>query len=504
MVSMANFFERPLFIFEMANNHMGDVDHGLRMIREFHSVAIKYDFRLAFKFQLRTIPEFIHPDLRDRMDIKYVKRFSETALSRTDFDRLNKEVKDLGMLSICTPFDEMAVDTVVDMDFDVIKIASCSFTDWPLLEKIVAQDKPILASTAGSNLQEIDNVVSFFQHRQKEFAILHCVGEYPTEVSKLQLNQIDMFQKRYPDVTIGYSTHEEPGNTDSIKLAVAKGSMIFEKHVAVETEAYPKNAYSATPAQIDGWLQAASEAYAMCGVDDGRHLFSEKEQADLRQFKRGVFVKRPIKAGEQVKPEDCYFAWPTEPGQILANEFSKYMDFTSLVDLDQDGGLFHEQQTIDNHREEVYRIVQDINDMVKASGIPVPGKAELEISHHYGIEKFYEFGITMVTVVNRDYCKKYIIVLPDQYHPEQYHNQKEETFIIQHGEFDVELDGEHKTYSRGDVITVKPGVRHAFSSKTGGIIEEISTTHFVDDSYYTDPTIAENKNRKTFLSHWIL
>jgi D-lyxose ketol-isomerase len=54
------------------------------------------------------------------------------------------------------------------------------------------------------------------------------------------------------------------------------------------------------------------------------------------------------------------------------------------------------------------------------------------------------------------------------------------------------------------VITVKPGVKHAFSSVTGGIIEEISTTHFVNDSYYTDPAIAENQNRKTFLSHWIL
>ncbi len=32
---MKNYFDRPLFIFEMANNHMGSLEHGLNMIRAF-------------------------------------------------------------------------------------------------------------------------------------------------------------------------------------------------------------------------------------------------------------------------------------------------------------------------------------------------------------------------------------------------------------------------------------------------------------------------------------
>ena len=501
---MATMFAEPLFIFELANNHMGDVNHGLRMIREFHKIASRFDFRFAFKFQLRTIPEFIHPHYRDRMDIKYVKRFTDTALVKEDFMTLHQEVKHLGMLSICTPFDEIAVATVASMEFDAFKIASCSFTDWPLLEEIVKYDLPIIASTAGSEITEIDNVVSFFQHRAKDFAILHCVGEYPTQDSQLQLNQIDMFKKRYPDITVGYSTHEEPDNVESIKLAVAKGSMIFEKHVAIETEAYPKNAYSSTPSQINNWLEAAAQAYAMCGVSGERHVFSEKEKSDLRQFKRGVFVKRDVKAGEIIKPEDCYFSWPKDDDQLLANDFSKYMQFTTKRDLKKDDGLLFAHLHVQNNREKVHQIVQSVNELVKQSNVPVPGWADLEISHHYGIDKFDEYGITMVTIVNRDYCKKYIIMLPGQNHPEQYHKQKEETFVILHGEFEMALDGDPRIAKRGDVITIKPGTRHAFSSASGGIIEEISTTHFVNDSYYTDPSIVENKNRKTLLSYWIL
>jgi N-acetylneuraminate synthase len=67
----------------------------------------------------------------------------------------------LGFLSICTPFDEKSVDLIDQQKFNIIKIASCSFTDWPLLERVVRSDKPIIASTAGASLEEIDKVVSF-------------------------------------------------------------------------------------------------------------------------------------------------------------------------------------------------------------------------------------------------------------------------------------------------------------------------------------------------------
>ena len=132
------------------------------------------------------------------MDLKYVKRFRETQLSREQFQRLKKAVESHGFVPMCTPFDEPSVDLIEKMDFGIIKIASCSFTDWPLLERIVKTDKPLIASTAGAGLEEIDKVVSFFQHREKEFALMHCVGEYPTRIDSLQMNQIDLLKQRYP------------------------------------------------------------------------------------------------------------------------------------------------------------------------------------------------------------------------------------------------------------------------------------------------------------------
>jgi len=500
---MNHTFPNPLFVFEMANNHMGDVNHGLRMIHEFAEVKKYYDYNFAFKFQLRDIDTFIHPSYKDRLDLKYIKRFSETRLSREHFRELKDEAGKHGFISICTGFDERSIDLIEEMEFDIIKIASCSLTDWPLLERIAFTNKPIIASTAGSPLSDIDNVVSFLQHRKKQLAILHCVGEYPTQIAQLQLNQIDLFSKRYPDMTIGYSTHEDPDNMDSIKIAIAKGAKIFEKHVAVITEEYPKNAYSATPSQISQWLRSAQNAFAICGVVGERAKFSKKELDDLRQFKRGVFAAKDMKKGNIINKAEIFYAFPNQDDQLLANDISKYTEYILKRDINIFEPICSTDVERTEKREQVYAIVQRVKKLLKEGNVIFPGKANLEISHHYGIDRFMEYGSTMITVVNREYCKKLIIMLPGQKHPEQYHEKKEETFVVLYGKIQIFLDGRTSEFDVGDVITVNQGIKHAFSTSTGTIIEEISSTHFIDDSYYTDASIMQNKQRKTLLSHWI-
>jgi len=495
---------KQLFIFEMANNHMGSFEHGLKLIQEFAKVKEGYDeFDFAIKFQFRNIDTFIHPDYKDRMDLKYVKRFTETRLDKSQFSALKDAAQQLGFVTICTGFDEDSVSLIEEMNFEIIKIASCSFTDWPLLNRIAETDMPIIASTAGSTLDEIDNVVAFFTNRNKDLTIMHCVGEYPTETTNLQLNQIGMLVERYPKVKIGYSTHEDPSDPNIIPLAISKGAQVFEKHVAVVTDEFPKNAYSATPLQVANWLAAARTAFQICGATSGRQPASEKELADLRRFKRGVFAKRNVKKGDVVGREDVFYAFPCQEGQVLSNDMSKYTRFIAEKDfvVNEAVQLVDVEKT--NLREQLYDIVQNVKSFLMNTDVVFPPDANLEISHHYGIDKFYETGITMITVVNREYCKKLIIALPGQSHPEQYHMKKEETFVILHGDVVLYLNSAPRTLHKGDVITIESGVKHRFKTSTGCVIEEVSSTHYTDDSYYTDLLISQNQNRKTFIPYWV-
>lgn len=501
---MLNTIPSPLFVLEMANNHMGDIDHGLDLIRSFGAVCRKFpQFNFAFKLQYRDLGTFIHPAMQGRDDIKYVKRFSETKLTRVQFDSLIAEMRAQNFIPMATPFDEKSVDLMVEQNLDIIKIASCSFTDWSLLERVVLTDRPIIASTAGATLEDIDHVVNFFMNRDKYFAILHCVGEYPTPEEHMNLSQLDCLKARYPGVRIGFSTHENPDNCDIVKLAIAKGATVFEKHVGLVTEKYPINNYSATPEQVENWLIAAQSAFLLCGSGDRSLLENPAEKASLRSLRRGIFARKPIKAGVTIQADDVYYAFPPEELQFTANDWSKYVQCTAIKDIPADAAVSPVNAILLDQRETILRIAAGVKKMLNDGGVIFPGCKDLEISHHYGFDKFWEIGLTMLTVVNRAYCKKLLILFPGQRHPEQYHKVKEETFHVLYGSIQLELDGVPTLCRPGDVVTVNPGVRHAFRSADGAVIEEISSTHNINDSYYTDPLIDTNRNRKTLLSFWM-
>ena len=60
-----------LFTLEIANNHMGDVEHGINLIQAFGDICKKYPFNFGFKFQYRALDSFIHPKMKNRDDLKY-------------------------------------------------------------------------------------------------------------------------------------------------------------------------------------------------------------------------------------------------------------------------------------------------------------------------------------------------------------------------------------------------------------------------------------------------
>jgi len=494
--------ERPLFIFEMANNHMGDIAHGLEIVREFKSVASDFpQFQFSIKLQHRD-QTFFHPDYADRMDLKYIKRFQETKLSKSDFSRLKDSIQESGFVSMCTPWDEPSVDLMEELAFDIIKIASCSFTDWLLLERIAKSGKPVIASTAAASIADIDSVVAFLSHRDISFGIMHCVGEYPCKREHLELGQIDFFQKRYAGVPVGFSTHEDPGNLDSIPIAIGMGAMLFEKHIALPTEKYAANAYSATPVQARKWLEAAADAQLICGVRQQRREIFEKELTDIEPLFRGVFAARSIKKGHKIASNDIFCAMPNKTGQLTARQFSKYTEFRASCDLDKNAPLMLDALVTQDLRIRVKEICLRLRTVLKKHQIALPSNVEIEISHHYGIERFEKTGAILIHVINRIYSKIIVVMLPGQSYPRHSHKQKDETYHLLHGDLIVEADGVETKLKAGDVLSINHQTLHGFRTENGAVIEEVATTYIQGDSVYEDDSINLNSSRKTLLRFW--
>ena len=494
---------RDLFVLDLANNHQGNVDHGLAVVRGHGAVVRDHGVRAALKFQFRQLDTFIHPDHQSGSTAKHIDRFLSTRLQRADHQRLFDEVRAQGMLTMCTPFDEESVSVITDMGFDIIKVASCSATDWPLLEAVAQTGLPVVFSTGGLRQSQIDDLVSFFHHRGADFALMHCVSIYPTPDNACHLENIATLRRRYGDKVVGWSTHEDPADTVPVQLARAKGAQMFERHVGVATDTVKLNAYSSTPAEVDAWLTAWKKAGALLGAPQ-RQEPSDVEAASIDSLQRGVFARAPIEEGEVIMRDKVYFAMPYAPGALTSGAWQRGIRATAPIA--PNAPLRHDQIEVPLASPVMVlkSAVHEVKALLNEAGVVLGSEFEVEYSHHYGVENFRETGAVLINCINREYCKKVIVQLPGQAHPTHYHKRKEETFQILWGELHSDLDGRRKVLQPGDTLLVLPGVWHNFWTETGCVFEEISTTHFNNDSVYRDAAINELRraDRKTVVDHW--
>lgn len=314
-----------LFVLELANNHLGRLNRGLKIIDEFCKIARFNNVRAAIKLQFRDVDHFIHRDFQNNNEIRYIKKTRSTKLSQQEFAILVKAIIEGGCIPMATPFDEASVDLCVKFDMPMIKIASSGINDWPLIEKIAQAKKPVIVSNGGSSLKDMDDIVMYFNNRRIPLAINHCVSIYPSEDSELELNQIDFLKNRYPGHVIGYSTHEYHDWSSSMLIAYAKGARIFERHIDINDEDELVSPYCSLPEQIDTWFKSYKKAVEMCGSPGIQKRRSpEKEIKYLDALVRGIYAKRDLPKGYRLSQstmyDDIYAAIPLQSGQISCRE----------------------------------------------------------------------------------------------------------------------------------------------------------------------------------------
>jgi N-acetylneuraminate synthase len=313
-----------LFVLEMANNHWGRLNRGLKIVSTFAPVVRFNNVRAAIKLQFRDVDSFIHKDYLDRTDIRYIGKTLATRMADEDFAALVKAIRKAGCIPMATPFDEKSVDLCCALGIPILKIASSDLNDWLLLEKIAKTKKPVIVSTGGCSVKDLDDLVTFFQNRNIPLAINHCVSIYPSEDRELEMNQIEFLQDRYPSHTIGFSTHECSDWSSSMLIAYAKGARTFERHIDIEMDGTAVAPYCSLPAQVDEWFKAFHKAKEMCGAPGTqKRIPPVKEIQYLDSLVRGVYARRDLPEGHVLDDEDVYLAIPLLQGQISCRELMR-------------------------------------------------------------------------------------------------------------------------------------------------------------------------------------
>jgi N-acetylneuraminate synthase len=487
-----------LFCLDMANNHQGSVPHGINIIKEIAAVAQRTGARVMVKLQFRALETLLHP--ADRSPIAgdghfvgpYTKRFRETALTQGQFGDLISCAREHRLPIYATPFDELSVDLCMEFGFDIIKVGSCSAYDWPLLRKIASTGLPVIISLGGLALNEIDEVVDFFQSSGNPLALMHCISSYPAAPEDLQLDFIQQFKRRYSHLPVGYSGHESPQDVEVGGWAVAKGATILERHIGLPNGDIKLNAYSLSPEQAEKWILATQQAALACANGCPRRLAPGEKEA-LLALKRGIYARRTIPAGKTITADDVYLAMPCFEGQFHAGKYYEVVDFfTPMRPIYPNMPIGLGLPDKPPPPIALSSIAARVKEMLDEAKISLDGGVVVELSHQYGFDRFFEFGAVIIDVVNRHYCKKLIVQFPNQTHPSHRHIKKEETFQVLSGAVKLVLEAKEYHLEAGQKQLIERGMFHSFCTESGVILEEISTTHIRGDSEYEDGSISSD------------
>jgi len=355
-----------LFVLEMANNHWGKLDRGLKIIRDHATVARYNNVKAAIKLQFRDVDEFIHPGFKGNEELRYVKKTEATKMSRDNFARMVAEIRNVSCIPMATPFDETSVDLCLEFEMPIIKIASSDVNDWPLIEKIASTRRPTIVSSGGASEKDLDDIVSFFDKRDIPLAINHCISLYPSEDGELELDQIDYLRNRYPGHVIGLSTHEYHDWHSSMLISYGKGARTWERHIDIDYEGVPVSSYCSLPEQCDEWFKAFKKAREMCGgYSATRRVISRRETEYLDALVRGVYARRELEPGyvfsKDAFDRDFYLAVPLRKGQLSCREVMNGEKLTVAIKSD-------EPLTID-HIDGPYSANQNLKKMILERGL---------------------------------------------------------------------------------------------------------------------------------------
>lgn len=201
-----------------------------------------------------------------------------------------------GLTVFSSPFDQTAVDFLMDLNTPAFKIASFEAVDLPLIRYVASTKKPMIISTGMADDEEIAEA---FQAARdggcKELILLHCVSGYPAPAEDYNMRTIPDMAERF-GVPVGLSDHTLD-NTAAI-AAVALGAVAIEKHFTLDRRGGgPDDSFSLEPAEFTQLCTGARTAWMALGKIDYGRKSSEIENVI---FRRSLYAVADIAAGDEI------------------------------------------------------------------------------------------------------------------------------------------------------------------------------------------------------------
>jgi len=291
-------------IAELSANHGQDFDQAVRIVRamaEAGADAVKVQTYTADTLTIPCDNEFFRIGGGTLWDGRTLHDLYQEAFMPWDWQpKLQAVAAELGLDFFSTPFDASAVDFLEAMKVPCHKVASFELVDLPLLRKIAATRKPVIASTGMATQDEIAEAVKTLRDGGcTQLALLKCTSAYPALPEEMHLRTLADLSARF-GVPVGLSDHTM-GHTVPV-AAVALGACIVEKHFTLSRATPgPDSTFSLEPDEFKAMVAAIRTTEQALGRVNYEVSANE---AKSRQFRRSLFVVADVKAGEPFTAEN--------------------------------------------------------------------------------------------------------------------------------------------------------------------------------------------------------
>lgn len=291
----------PLIVGEVSSNH----NQSLKKIYKIIDCASEIGLE-AIKFQTFNLDDMTlniskkNFFLKNKFSIKnwnnrslysiYKKSFLPFEWHKNIFDRAKKK----GLICFSSVFDLKSLNLLESLNCPAYKIASLESLHFPLIRNVIVKKKPIIISTGTLNLKEIDELVLYLKSNKANFALLHCLTQYPANIRNCNLNMINFLKKKYKKI-IGFSDHTN--DFLAAYTAVSLGSNIIEKHFMLEEKKELLDSqFSFKPLQMEKLIKDCNNIWLSLR-NNKKNLRSD---LIYKKFRRSIYICNNILKGERL------------------------------------------------------------------------------------------------------------------------------------------------------------------------------------------------------------
>ena len=332
--------ETPCYVIaEIGHNHQGSLDKARELFHEAKLAgahAVKLQKRDNKGLYTRAAYNKSY-DNENSFGATYGEHREFLEFGLSEYLALQKYAKELDIDFFATAFDMSSADFLQALDAPAFKIASGDLKSVPLLRHVASFGKPVIVSTGGAEIDDVQRAYDTVMPINPQLAILQCTAGYPAAFEELDLGVISTYRERFPDAVIGFSSHD-----NGIAMPVAAyvlGARIVEKHFTLNRAMKgTDHAFSLEPVGLRKMVRDLERTHKAMG--DGAKKVHESERAPIIKMGKSLVVAHNLPKGHTLGRDDIVMKSPG--GGIPPFKLEQVIGRVTLTPLYEDDFLSFE------------------------------------------------------------------------------------------------------------------------------------------------------------------